>query len=329
VKLKALLVLIIAATTAYASHQAPAPQKTPPPVYDNALLWRDPGAIESRNLYWGDAAEERQPKPPFQFVQENLKGTTAKVIVTDANAVTWDVKLSGEESHPEVLASRLLWGIGYPTQEMYFVHDGMIPDAKNLTPRAAMYVKPDGFFEAARFRRRDASIDDVGKWSFQDNPFVGTKELSGLILMMALINNWDTELDRNMDVMAVKKADGGIEHWYIVKDLGAAFGSYRGPKGTPIKWHLPSFQKEPWLKGVKGGDLILHYRAYGTPPDRVPVEHARWFLGLMGRVTEHQIRDALKAAGATPAEMDGYAQKILAKVDELRTAVGAPTQASQ
>ena len=63
------------------------------------------------------APQARAPKPPFTFVEENLKGTVAKIVADDASGTTWDVKLAGEEAHPEVVANRLLWALGYPVQE--------------------------------------------------------------------------------------------------------------------------------------------------------------------------------------------------------------------
>lgn len=289
------------------------------------VLWRDPGPIETLDLFWGSGAEARAPKPPFTFVEENLKGTVAKVVVEDSSGSTWDVKLAGEESHPEVVANRLLWALGYPAQEMYFVHEGTIRGVKDLK-RAAQFVKRDGQFAAARFRRRSADISESGGWALASNPFVGTRELSGLVILMALINNWDTADTKNQEILTVKTASGSTEQWYVAQDLGASFGRFKGPQGTPIKWNLAEFLKGGLVAKVDGDTIVLDYQAFGTPPTTVPLEHARWFASLVSRLTDTQLRAALKAGGATEAEAAGYSQKLAAKIGELKTAVGTTTR---
>jgi len=59
----------------------------------------------------------------------------------------------------------------------------------------------------------------IGTWSWFKNPFVGTKELNGLKVMMALINDTDLKAENN-DIYD----EEGLEHRYVVSDLGASFG---------------------------------------------------------------------------------------------------------
>jgi hypothetical protein len=292
---------------------------------DQPLIWRDPGAIETRDLFWGSGSEARAPKPPFTFVEENQKGTVAKVVAKDASGDLWDVKLAGEEAHPEVVANRLLWALGYPVQEMYFVHEGVIQGLKDMK-RSSPTLKSDGRFMAARFRRRDPAVKEAGGWAFDATPFSGRQELSGLIILMALINNWDTATDTNKEILQVTTPGGVVEQWYIVQDLGASFGRFKGPSGTPIKWTLAEFQKDNLIASVDGNTIVLNYPAFGTPPTRIPIEHARWFADLAGRLTDVQMRAAFKAGGATEAEVQGFTEKLQAKLAELRQALGSTAQ---
>src|SRR6266571_3690766 len=39
------------------------------------VIWRDPGNIAEKDLYWGSGSEDHAPKPPFAFKSEDLKGT--------------------------------------------------------------------------------------------------------------------------------------------------------------------------------------------------------------------------------------------------------------
>jgi hypothetical protein len=84
------------------------------------ILWQMPADIESRDLYHGPGGPDGVPKAPFVFLKEDLAGTNPKFDVRDANGVKWKVKL-GIEARPEVAAARLLWAVGYFTQENYFV----------------------------------------------------------------------------------------------------------------------------------------------------------------------------------------------------------------
>jgi len=112
------------------------------------VLWRDPGPIGGKDLYWGPADAARVPRPPFTFVKEDTGGTKPKVAVTDANGSTWNVKFSGEsprnnEVHAEIAATRLAWALGYLVEEHYYVGEGVIENAKGLR-RAAGSIGTDG-----------------------------------------------------------------------------------------------------------------------------------------------------------------------------------------
>ena len=58
----------------------------------------------------------------------------------------------------------------------------------------------------------------IGNWKWFENPFIGTRELNGLRVVMALLNNWDLISENNK----IYDVDG--QRRYIVSDLGASFG---------------------------------------------------------------------------------------------------------
>ena len=278
----------------------------------NGLIWTDPGAIASKDLYWGRGSQGRAPKPPFAFVEENLKGTTPKLVVKDAAGVMWDVKFD-VEAHSDVAANRLMWALGFPVPEAYYLHNGTITGVRKLD-RAARYVKGNRFEEGARFRRRDPQMVKGDGWALASNPFVGTKELSGLIIMQALINNWDTDLDKNQAVYTI-----GGRRWYLADDIGASFGRFA--QDSPIKWNLAEYRKDKLIASVAPDAIVLNYRAYGTPPTRIPMAHARWFAGLASQLTRTQVKAAFDAAGTAPGEIEGFVDVFMSKVEELKAAV--------
>src|SRR6185437_4065060 len=87
----------------------------------NASLWRDPGNISAKNMFYGDGGKDGEPVPPFKFISEDTSGTNPKFDVKDATGTKWRVKL-GEEARPEVVASRLLWAVGYYVNDDYLLH---------------------------------------------------------------------------------------------------------------------------------------------------------------------------------------------------------------
>ena len=285
-----------------------------------AVLWKDPGPIGSRDLFWGMGSAERAPQGPFSFVEEDGGGTQPKMIVTDARGVTWEVKF-GEEAKGEVATNRFMWATGFGVEEMYFVPTGVVNGVKSAG-RAGGHIAPTGNFSAARFRRRNPeSVRTDDEWTLRENPFVGQKELSGLKMLMTLVANWDIGGTRNTRVLRVTNPDGSIERRYTVTDLGASFGRMGGRLSSHSKWNLEDYKAEGFVEKVADGELHLDYDGIEPGVDRVPLEHARWFASVLAQLTPEQIRRAFEAAGASRQEIDGYSKRMMEKIAELQAAV--------
>jgi len=284
-------------------------------------LWRDPGAIAQRDLRWGSGSAARVPKPPFRFVAEDHGGSQPKVTVTDADSTTWDVKF-GVEVPAEIASNRIVWARGYFAEEMYFVPSGTIQGAAGLK-RAAKAIDPGGRFTGARFRRVDPKLRRTEEaWTFQQNPFLGTRELSGLVILMNLINNWDIDKALNNRVLVATLPDGASERRFLVSDLGATFGKMGGSMGQKTKWTLKDYIAEDFIERVRDGKLQLDYEGFESKGlGEVPLDHARWFMGLLAQLTSSQLRAPFEAAGATPAEVDGYSKRLASKIAELQKAI--------
>lgn len=301
---------------------AAAAQQTATPV-----LWKDPGAIGQKDLRWGPGSEARQPMPPFTFVKEDLSGSKPKVRVIDANGADWNVKFAGEradknEVNAEVAASRLAWALGYIAEENYFVPRGTIEKVGSLQ-RAGEAIRRDGTFTTARFERRDPHTERAGRrWTFESNPFTGTRELSGLKLFLALTNNWDNKRE-NTSIDTVTLADGTREEQFLFSDWGASFGRMSGPPAwtpPPTRWQPAHYREQPFIKGVSGDSVQIFYIGQ-VPMESVPLEHARWFAELAGQLSVEQLRAAFAAAGAPPADAEAFAARVVEKIADLKTAV--------
>ena len=293
---------------------------------ESKILWRDPGPIAKRDLYWGKGSAARAPKPPFTFVEEDTSGSRPKLKVRDAAGVNWSAKLAPpdpllNEVHAEIAASRIMWALGYFVDENYYVPSGRILGATKLT-RSADVVGPDGSFKVARFERDDPALKKVGEWKIEDNIFKGTKELSGFLAAMMLLNSWDVK-PLNTAIRRMEGSDSKGADYYLLSDLGSTFGSMKGSNNNS-RWHLEEYRNSKFLSGVvtvKSPQLRFAYPLLGNEPVSIPLEHARWFAGLVTQLTDAQIRQAFEATGAPRAEVDGFSAAFKARIVELRTAI--------
>src|SRR5580700_4201377 len=185
-----------------------------------AVLWRDPADIAARDLFYGPGGKDHEPRGTFTFVKEDLDGTNPKFVVRDGDGVEWKVKL-GREARPETVASRIVWSAGYYTNEDYFMPELRVQGMPARLHRGAKLVAPDGTVHNVRLKRELKDEKKVGTWQWRESPFANTRELNGLKVMMAVINNWDLKDENN----AIYR--NGSDRIYMVSDLGASFGTDR------------------------------------------------------------------------------------------------------
>src|SRR5580704_2592973 len=86
-------------------------------------LLKEPQPASSFDWTWGSGGQEMAPRPPFQFVKEELAGTNPKVEIKDGAGKHWTVKF-GSEVEADTFAPRLLSAIGYAAEPTYFVRSG-------------------------------------------------------------------------------------------------------------------------------------------------------------------------------------------------------------
>ena len=85
---------------------------------------------------------------------------------------------------------------------------------------------------------------------------------------------------------------------------------------------MKDYIAEDFIERVQDGALHLDYEGFESKGlGEVPLEHARWFAGLVAQLTPAQLRAAFEAAGASPQEVDGYSTRLAAKIAELQKAV--------
>ena len=326
---KAVVALFICSIAISAGAQKHEKQKAKEARSDlSPVIWRDPGDIGGLNLIYGAGGKEHAPDPKaeYTFVKEVMSGTSPKFDVKDKQGVEWRVKL-GAEPQSETAATRLLWAAGYFVDEDYYLPLLQVMGVPRLR-RGTDFVTEDGAVSGARLKRKGKNIKKIGNWDWFKNPFDGTRELNGLRVMMALINNWDLKNVNN----EVYQSDG--EARYVVSDLGASFGK-TGNNISRSKSNVEGYGKSKFIdkESNEEVDLEMHSRPFlptvvNLPNYRkrtkieeitkhIPRADARWVGQLLGQLSEEQIRDAFRSAGYTAEEVEGYTTEIRKRIAEL------------
>lgn len=282
------------------------------------VLWEEPADIESRDLFNGPGGAEGAPDPngKFTFVDRSTSGTSEKIHVTDDKGRKWTVKF-GPECKPETAATRIVWAAGYHVDQDYFVK--------------RTHIEGRGGFDVwdVRFERGDDGYKEEGLWKWDTNPFTGTRELQGLKVLMVLLNNWDLKYVNNKIVRANKKSGGNRdERIYYIADLGATLGSTgsfftklpffaNAPAGT--KGDPGGYSKQQFIDGVQNGQVVFHYKGKDKKAlEGITVENARWMGNLIGRLSDKQLSDALRAGGFNDAEVAVYTSATRDRINQLK-----------
>ena len=295
-----------------------------PPI---SALWNDRGNIKSLNLLYGPGGKAHKPSGKFTFLKEDMGGTSPKFDVEDEQGVRWRAKL-GEETKPETAATRLVWAAGYYADEDYYIPELRVEKMGNLK-RGRQFVSTGGIVHGVRLERKPKGQKKIENWSWFDNPFIGTKELDGLKIMMALTNNWDLKEINN----AIYNEKGeGVR--YVVSDLGATFGRTGNPQ-TRSKSNLREYVASKFIHEVKPDHIDFHLNSrpfFLTAIDvpnyarrtkmqgivkHIPRTHAKWLGHLLGQLTIEQIRDCFRGAGYSPEEVEGFSKAVQARIAEL------------
>jgi hypothetical protein len=261
--------------------------------------------IAARDLFYGvGGAKNVPPADGYRFLKRDDSGMSTNFELEDPQGRRWDAKF-GIESKSEVAASRLLWAIGFHQPPVYYLPHWRIASGAET-----------GEQHEARFRLEQKSWKKGETWAWQDNPFVGTQELRGLVMMMAILNSWDLKTSNNK----IYEVSGERpERRYVVKDLGESLGrSVDLFLGTESD--LDDFVHEKFIRSVKKDgrvDLYFHPVILNrSVEDDLTVEDVLWTCRRLARLSDRQWRDAFRAAGYSDAEVTAYVDRLKHKVRE-------------
>lgn len=296
----------------------PAVRPTAAPGQANlSELWTAPTDLASQDLFYGPWGPERAPDPDatYTFLREKEGGVNPGMVVRDPAGRLWRVKqpaLDGRraEGPIEVVLSRVLSAVGYHQPPVYYLPSfAVAKDAK--TYRAA----------GGRFRLTDRALKDVGTWSWQQNPFVGTRPYQGLLVILLLFNSSDLKNTNNTQY-EFRTAAGGVERWYVVRDLGTALGATG--RIAPERGDPDIFEGEAFIEGIENGFVTFNYHGWHQElvRGRITVADVGWACDLLAGLTKTQWQEAFRAGGYEPALADRFIGQLESRIREGRNLAG-------
>ena len=277
----------------------------PPTAAQLAELWTAPE--RGRDLFYGVGGKALAPDPAVRYTVVEIKrsGFSRGYTLKEPDGSEWSAKFP-PEAPTEVAASRILWGVGYHQPPIYYLAEWNAAKAPSPNPQLP-----------ARFREKSPDLhglDATDPWSYYRNPFVGTRQLNGLLVLQAMLGNSDLKDQQNV-VYKLKEPFEGAKQWYVARDLGQAFGR-TGVLDAP-RGDIVVFEQTPFIRGVANGRVQFDYRGrHKVLFERISPADVRWICERLKRLTDDQWRDAFRAGGFAPALADRFIRRMKQKIDE-------------
>jgi hypothetical protein len=273
-----------------------------------AELYVDPGP-SPRDLFWGVGGQRHAPPgdAAFALVDKDATGFSVSYDVTSPDGIEWSAKI-GPEAQTEVVVSRILWGLGYHQPPVYYLPSWTL-DTKGDEARRE---------SEARFRPKLAGLTrlpDVWRWA--DNPFIGTRELKGLLVVLLVLNSTDLK-DSNNSIYEIAApldfAPGRVgRRWSLVRDLGAALGE-TGQLYPRRNW-LQGFEEQAFITAVSKSRVEFDYDGrHQELLEMITTADVQWAARQMSRLTDAQWRAAFRAANYAAPQADRYITRIKEKI---------------
>jgi hypothetical protein len=270
-------------------------------------LWEEPKDLPSRDLFGGPWGPEHAPDPSavYTFVHSKIHGASPGMTVTDPRGLMWSIKQSAE-GPVEVMQSRILSALGYHQPPVYFLRSFTLKDARGVHQE-----------RGGRFRPRIPELEELGDWSWQQNPFVGTRPYQGLLVILLMFGSADLK-NSNNSLYAFKRPDGTTERLYAVRDIGNALGDtgrYDSTKNDPSV-----FERQPFIGGVHNGFVVFPYNGWHQElfRGRITSQDAAWAGDLIARLTDAQWDAAFRAGGYDQAVAARFKTALKSRIEQAR-----------
>jgi hypothetical protein len=232
------------------------------------------------------------------------------MILVDQQGGEWSVKQASHDRRApegpiEVVLSRVLSALGYHQPPVYFLPSFQLEDTFGTRREAG-----------GRFRLEHPELRELDTWSWQENPFVGTKPYQGLLVILIMFNSSDLKNSNNSLYEYQRGPSDAIERWYVVRDLGTALGTtarIRAERGDP-----DIFAALPFVTGLEAGWVQFAYkgRQQELVQNRITADDVRWASDLLAQLSEAQWHDAFRAGGYEAPVAARFISRLREKVTE-------------
>ena len=254
------------------------------------------------------------PKAVYTFLHSKVHGASPGMTVTDPSGRDWSIKQS-VEGPVEVMHSRVLSALGYHQPPVYFLPSFTLKDEKGTHQE-----------RGGRFRPTLPELEEIGDWSWQQNPFVGTKPYQGLLVILLMFGSADLK-NSNNSLYVYRRPDGTTERLYSVRDIGNALGDtarYEATKNDP-----DVFERQPFIAGVSNGFVVFPYNGWHQElfRGRITPDDTAWAAALMSQLSDAQWDDAFRAGGYDPAVAGRFKAALKTRLAQARN-VQSPRAAS-
>jgi hypothetical protein len=270
-------------------------------------LWEEPADLAATDMMYGPWGRKYAPDPSavYTFVRTKEHGASPGMTVVDPEDRMWSVKQGGE-GPVEVMQSRILSALGYHQPPAYFLKWFTLRDGSGT------HLEPGG-----RFRPTINALKDLGGWSWQQNPFVGTRPYQALLIVLLMFGDADLK-NSNNSLYEHVRPDGSFERWYAARDIGNALGDtgrLDSNKNDPA-----AFERQPFVGGIRDGFVEFPYRGWHQElfRRRMTSGDLKWAIDLISRLTGAQWDEAFTAAGYDPLTATRFEAALRARIDRGR-----------
>jgi hypothetical protein len=182
--------------------------------------------------------------------------------------------------------------------------------------------------DASITSKDSGDAEEIGAWDYNSIGHPDLRELRGLAVLDAWLDNWDVRWGNNRLMLAQAK-DGTYRLEHTVSDVGALFGNSSGMIRTVHgRWKKGLYQDAPndynWtfthaqapekssvpIKGYMPDSKIL-------PFYKMNIDDARWMARRIAQLTEAQIKAALIAAGYDAPVARLLLEKLVCRRDQM------------
>jgi hypothetical protein len=267
-----------------------------------------------------------------KFVDKKLSGNSPKFACLIGSDDEVKVKFGGTngEVYAELLATRLLWALGFGADRMY----GVNVICEGCPETFAGIARPNGDirFSPALIERKMDGKEWEGEggsgWSWKEldrvQPDAGGAPLEqrdALKLLAVMLQHTDSKPQQQRILcLDWSKGDTVCEKPFLMlSDLGLTFGrASRTNANEPSGANLTAWQKTPVWRDATGCVGNLPKSLTGTLDNPVIGEAGRAFLaGLLTELSDQQLHDLFESASVTHRLRDpGRARSGFPSIDE-------------